>query len=789
MVRTTGFQRGAKRPRLSGIVAGVRTRRSARPVAALVAACTFVWVVGGIAPPARASTPERVSLSEQARLDAKRRPTATTTTTTTTVPEVPECLPPEPGATTTTTTSTTTTTTLPGDVGEPDPCCPADPTDPTSSTTSTTTTTTLPPDSASPTTTVPCPPDPTTTTTTTTTVPGQPGTTAPGTTSPATTAPASTAPGTTTLPGTTPVTTTPATTTAPATTTTTLAGPPAPTPPPGPPAPPPTAPPPPPPPLPSIPIPAPAVAPPPIGEPVAPSVADPVDDPLARVATVAGERLARWQEALAAQAARQAEATSADAAATAARDQVTALQTAIDALPPLPDPAEPGAVDEAAAQRIDLAAQLAAAEAGQATAEAAAADSHRRLVEDEVVTEAARLGHDNARATLADLTAARVAPIEGAALDAVWARTDPRRLVVLYTALRQVGDPYIGYTQGPDSFDCSGLTLYAWQAVGVRLVHYSFTQRAQTPAVDEANLQPGDLVFNLRPTGGHVMLSLGLENTIVHAPRTGELVQIGRWRKVTGLGSPLAPVAVASPDVLDATGASTTTSTTTPAAVTTAATATPLAAGPDGAAQAVSATAVTGPATTAPPPTWVGGVAEGSRMIEAPDAGVFDAAGARYGVDPALLAARARSVAAAATPDARPTGPDPTATTTTSLPAAPGPTGPLALRPDLVARLGVDAADAGSAADAAARYLVAAQARLGTLDAALAALDLGAGDVSALGVPSAGPVRALVDATLAEATKLRPPPPAPAAPSVIYVVAGLPPSSPTRIHGTRRKAA
>ena len=78
-------------------------------------------------------------------------------------------------------------------------------------------------------------------------------------------------------------------------------------------------------------------------------------------------------------------------------------------------------------------------------------------------------------------------------------------------------------------------------------------------------------------------------------------------------------------------------------------------------------------------------------MVDAPDAGVFDAAGARYGVDPALLAARARSVAAAqaqAASEATPAtvfAPDDHDHDRRVPAAGVVAAGPLALRPDLVA--------------------------------------------------------------------------------------------------------
>ena len=41
------------------------------------------------------------------------------------------------------------------------------------------------------------------------------------------------------------------------------------------------------------------------------------------------------------------------------------------------------------------------------------------------------------------------------------------------TALAQVGDPYVWGAAGPDAFDCSGLTQYAYSAAGVSLPHSS----------------------------------------------------------------------------------------------------------------------------------------------------------------------------------------------------------------------------------------------------------------------------------------------------------------------------
>lgn len=93
----------------------------------------------------------------------------------------------------------------------------------------------------------------------------------------------------------------------------------------------------------------------------------------------------------------------------------------------------------------------------------------------------------------------------------------------------QLGKPYEWSADGPDSFDCSGLTMRAWEAGGVSLPHYSVYQAEQTSRVAYSDLAPGDLAFwsdNGAPSGVyHVGLYIG-NDKMIHAPRTGENVQV-----------------------------------------------------------------------------------------------------------------------------------------------------------------------------------------------------------------------------------------------------------------------
>jgi cell wall-associated NlpC family hydrolase len=96
--------------------------------------------------------------------------------------------------------------------------------------------------------------------------------------------------------------------------------------------------------------------------------------------------------------------------------------------------------------------------------------------------------------------------------------------VAVSTAMAQLGKPYRYAAVGPGSFDCSGLTMFAWAAAGVRLPHSSAAQYASLPKVSRDQLAPGDLVFYGSPIH-HVGVYIG-GGQYVHAPQTGDVVKV-----------------------------------------------------------------------------------------------------------------------------------------------------------------------------------------------------------------------------------------------------------------------
>jgi peptidoglycan DL-endopeptidase CwlO len=170
---------------------------------------------------------------------------------------------------------------------------------------------------------------------------------------------------------------------------------------------------------------------------------------------------------------------------------------------------------------------------------------------------------DEARAILADLKRElrtmdrRVAALiaeqrrrQEAARRAAWARSMSRTPPVpagpasavagraVAVALAQLGSPYQWGAEGPDTFDCSGLTSFAYRAAGLAIPRVSRAQYAaygRIRPVARTALVPGDLVFFATNPGDpgtihHVGMYVG-RGLMVEAPHTGAVVRTASiWR-------------------------------------------------------------------------------------------------------------------------------------------------------------------------------------------------------------------------------------------------------------------
>ncbi|MFE5300269.1 NlpC/P60 family protein [Streptomyces sp. NPDC056632] len=97
-----------------------------------------------------------------------------------------------------------------------------------------------------------------------------------------------------------------------------------------------------------------------------------------------------------------------------------------------------------------------------------------------------------------------------------------RGAAALNAAATQLGKPYVSGAEGPNSYDCSGLTQWSYRQAGVRISRTTYTQQNDGVKIGRSQLKPGDLVFFNGLS--HVALYAG-NNTILHAPKPGAVVR------------------------------------------------------------------------------------------------------------------------------------------------------------------------------------------------------------------------------------------------------------------------
>ena len=117
--------------------------------------------------------------------------------------------------------------------------------------------------------------------------------------------------------------------------------------------------------------------------------------------------------------------------------------------------------------------------------------------------------------------------------------TSGKGAIAVAEARKHLGKPYVYGGSGPDNFDCSGLTAFAWRAAGVSLSHSAYTQYFETTRVPINAVQPGDLLFFGKDgveSIHHNAIYIG-NGDMIEASQTGTPIRIRGWRSVDIVGA------------------------------------------------------------------------------------------------------------------------------------------------------------------------------------------------------------------------------------------------------------
>ncbi|HWR46033.1 MAG TPA: NlpC/P60 family protein [Pseudonocardiaceae bacterium] len=191
--------------------------------------------------------------------------------------------------------------------------------------------------------------------------------------------------------------------------------------------------------------------------------------------------------------------------------------------------------------------KLAAAVSRTEQAELAATDAETRAAVAEL--DAARIAGDVAQARLEmgrqiDLVQERLGKLtadefahyasEGFTDYPIDMAGDTIGIRALRAALTRQGAPYIWGAEGPSTFDCSGLVMWAYRQAGVSLPRVAFDQARVGTAV-ASGLLPGDLIALYWPVS-HIGIYVG-NGLYINAPQSGDVVKVARvpWRDVTAI--------------------------------------------------------------------------------------------------------------------------------------------------------------------------------------------------------------------------------------------------------------
>ncbi len=176
----------------------------------------------------------------------------------------------------------------------------------------------------------------------------------------------------------------------------------------------------------------------------------------------------------------------------------------------------------AAAMTAKSAAEQTSAAAAGAVKEAARKRRELQTTQQKLQTESISI-----RAIYESMTGEQLAALIGPKYD-----FDPRSvpkgtapaLVAVQAVLTTIGKPYVWGAVGPDSFDCSGLMVWAYTQAGKTLPRTSQAQLSGGTAVDRSDLKPGDLVIYY-PDAHHVGMYVG-DGYVIHASTFGVPVAV-----------------------------------------------------------------------------------------------------------------------------------------------------------------------------------------------------------------------------------------------------------------------